>query len=296
MRVNRTLALFVSAIAVTALTLVVATAASASSLQTIKKRGYIRIAVANEIPYGFINSSGEAEGFSPSTAQAVLKTMGITDIQWTVMPYGSLIPALKADRVDMVASSLAVLPQRCKQVDYSIPNTTYGEGLLVKKGNPQDIHSYEAFVKNPKLKMGIVSGADQLEFAHKMGIPDSQLVMLRANTDAVSAVATGRVDAYAATQFTVVQLAKKSDKVQAAEPFKDPVIDGKVIRSWGAFGFNKHDNKLREAFSAALAKFQKTPEWQKILKHYGMDQHSIDMVSKRTIKQLCTPADKSKSS
>ncbi len=269
------------------LTLGMAAAVSASTLQQIKKKGYIRIATANEIPYGFINSSGKAEGFSPSTARHVLKDMGIDNIQWVVMPYGSLIPSLKANRVDIVASSLAVLPQRCAQIDYSIPNTTYGEGLLVKKGNPKDIHSYKDFKKHSNLKMGIVSGADQLEFAHKVGIPDSQLVMLRANTDAVSAVAGGRVNAYAATQFTVVKLAKKSDRVQAAEPFKNPVINGESVRSWGAFGFKKGNDSLREAFNKHLKKFQSTDKWQKLLKSFGMDQHSIDEVHKKTIKQLC---------
>jgi polar amino acid transport system substrate-binding protein len=284
----RSISVFLRFCVLVTLGLCVAAAASAASLQTIKKHGYIRIAVANEIPYGFVTSKGKAEGFSPSTAKHVLKDMGIDHFQWVVMPYGSLIPALKADRVDIVASSLAVLPQRCTQVDYSIPNTTYGEGLMVKKGNPKDIHGYKAFLKNHDLKMGIVSGADQLEFAHKVGIPDSQLMMLKANTDAVSAVASGRINAYAATQFTVVRLAKKSDRVQPAEPFHDPVVNGEPVRSWGAFGFKKGNDSLRKAFDKHLAAFQKTDKWQQILHHFGMDQHSINMVHKKTIKQLCS--------
>lgn len=288
MKTIRPLTLFAHAMTVLVLALVLSSAASAASLQKIKNRGYIRIAVANEIPYGFMNSSGEAEGFSPSTAKQVLKKMGIDHIQWTVMPYGSLIPALKAERVDIVASSLAVLPQRCTQVDYSNPNSTYGEGLMVKKGNPKNIHSYKDFVKNSNLKMGIVSGADQLEFAHKVGIPEAQLVMLNANTDAASAVASGRVDAYAGTYYTVLRLARKSERVQPAKPFKDPVINGEEVRSWGAFAFNKNDDELRKAFDKQLASFQKTDQWKKILRHYGMNEHAIDEVHKKTIKQLCS--------
>jgi len=260
----------------------------AGTLQQIKKRGYIRIAVANEIPYGYMNSKGKAEGFGPTVAEHVLKEMGITDIQWTVVPFGSLIPSLKADRVDMVAASQAILPQRCTQVNYSIPNTTYGEGLMVKKGNPKNIHGYKDFVKNRNLKMGIVSGADQLEFAHKVGIKDSQIVTLRANTDAASAVASGRIDAYAGTQLTVVRLAKKSSRVQPADPFQDPIINGHPVRSWGGFTFNKKDTKLRKEFDKHLAAFQKKPQWRQILSHYGLDKHSIDEVHKKTTKELCS--------
>ncbi|MDA3922709.1 MAG: ectoine/hydroxyectoine ABC transporter substrate-binding protein EhuB [Salinisphaera sp.] len=279
-------------IAVLAVTLVsglgLASTASASSLKQIKKRGYIRIAVANEIPYGFVTSKGTAEGFGPTVAKQVLKDMGIKDIQWTVVPFGSLIPSLKADRVDMVAASQAILPQRCTQVAYSIPNTTYGEGLMVKKGNPKNIHGYQDFVKNSSLKMGIVSGADQLEFAHELGIKDSQIVTLNANTDAASAVATGRIDAYAGTELTVVRLASKTDRVQPAEPFQDPIIKGAPVRSWGGYTFNKNNESLRDAFDKQLAKVQETPFWSKTLKGFGLDQHSIDEVHKKTTKELCS--------
>ncbi|NNC23882.1 ectoine/hydroxyectoine ABC transporter substrate-binding protein EhuB [Salinisphaera sp. USBA-960] len=280
----RGLAGLVAAVALVA----VVTNANAATLKQIKDRGYIRVAVANEIPYGYMTSKGTAKGFSPSTAKPVLKRMGIGQIQWTVMPYGSLIPALKADRVDIVASSLAVLPKRCTQVDYSVPNSTYGEGLMVKKGNPKDIHGYKDFKKNNDLKMGIVSGADQLEFAHKIGVPDDQLVMLKANTDAASAVQSGRIDAYAGTQFTVVRLAGKSDALQPAEPFHDPVIEGEPVRSWGAYGFNKNNDKLRKAFNKQLVAYQKKSEWRETLQHFGMDEHSINEVHKKTIKQLCS--------
>jgi len=258
-----------------------------STLQQIKQRGYARVAVANEIPYGYMDAQGNAHGFGPDVAREVLHRMGIDHIQWTVTGFGSLIPALKAGRVDLVAASQAILPQRCQQVAFSTPNTSYGEGLMVKKGNPQGIHSYQDFVKNPDLKMGIVSGADQLEFAHAAGIPDKQLVMLQTNTDAVSAVATGRIDAYAATFLTVGRLAAKSPRVEAAQPFQDPVVNGKPVRSWGAFTFRKGDTAFRKAFDKQLAAVQKTPFWRRTLKHYGLDDHSIDLVHSRTTAQLC---------
>lgn len=261
--------------------------AAASTLHQIKKRGYVRIAVANEIPYGYVTSNGEAQGFGPDVAKAVFKRMGIDHIQWVVTEFGSLIPALKANRVDVVAAGQAILPQRCQQVNFSEPNTSYGDGLMVKAGNPENIHSYENFVKNHKLKMGIVAGADELGFAHAVGIPDSQLVMLAANTDAVSAVATGRIDAYAATQLTIMRLAKKSKQVELAQPFTDPIVHGKPVRSWGAFTFNKRDTKLLKAFDKNLAAVQKTPFWTNTLKKYGLDQHSINLVHEYTTAQLC---------
>ena len=125
--------------------------------------------------------------------------MGITDIEWTVTEFGSLIPGLIANRFDLVAASQAVLPARCEQVSFSKINSSYGEGFLVAAGNPKDIHSYQDFVDNPDLKLGIVSGADQLDFAQAYGLDESQIVPLNANADAPSALTAGRIDAYGAT-------------------------------------------------------------------------------------------------
>src|SRR5699024_9592433 len=235
------------------------------TLQQIKDRGFARVAVANEIPYGYMDSSGKAKGAGPDVATAVLKKMGIDNIQWTVTDFGSLIPAVKANRVDMVAAEMAILPQRCKAVNFSVPDSTYGEGLMVKKGNPKDIHSFDDFADNSDLKVAIMSGADQLEYMQALGVPQSQMIMVNANTDAIAAVATGRADAYAATGLTAYNLSQKSDKVQFVDNFKDPVIDGEVVRSWGGFVFSKDSEDFLEAYNKALKEFKKTDEWKDIL-------------------------------
>src|SRR5215470_1550631 len=72
----------------------------AAELSKIKKDGYIRGASANEVPYSFMDESGAAKGIGPEVAAAVLKTIGVEEIDWTVTPFGSLIPGLKAKRFD----------------------------------------------------------------------------------------------------------------------------------------------------------------------------------------------------
>ncbi|WP_097462306.1 ectoine/hydroxyectoine ABC transporter substrate-binding protein EhuB [Mangrovitalea sediminis] len=266
---------------------VFAVSVSAVTLKEIKKRGYIRVAIANEIPYGFMNGKGEAEGAGPVVARAVLKEMGIDNVQWVVTQFGSLIPGLKANRFDMVAAEMAIRPARCKQVIYSEPNTSYGEGLLVPEGNPGNVHSYSDFKTGDK-KVAIMAGADQLDMLQKLGVPSSNMVTINSNADAISTVSTGRAAAYAATGLTASNLASKSDKVQVAEPFTDPVIDGKEVRSWGGFTFNKSSTAFRNAFDKKLVAFKKTAAWKKILSEYGFPQADIEGSFKKTTKQLCS--------
>ena len=260
--------------------------ASAASLEEIKQRGQIRIAVANEIPYGYVDLSGEAKGAGPDVARQVMKQLGIDKIQWITTSFSSLIPGLRADHFDMVAAEMAILPERCKQVLFSEPNTSYGEGLLVATGNPHDLHSYQDFSSSDQ-KIAIMAGADQLEMLQALGVPSDRMVTISNNADAISTVSTGRAAAYAATSLTVSELANQSDRVEAAADFTDPVIDGTPVRSWGGFTFSMDSQDLRDAVSEELLKFKQTDEWKQILTQYGFSDTDASESGKRSTEQLC---------
>ncbi|QYA16554.1 ectoine/hydroxyectoine ABC transporter substrate-binding protein EhuB [Rhizobium sp. AB2/73] len=278
---------FYRSLAAMGLTVGLAASAHAASLEQIKKDGYIRGASANEVPYSYMDESGAAKGIGPDVAAAVLKSMGVKEVDWTVTPFGSLIPGLKAKRFDFVAAEQNILPERCKQVQFTTPNSSYGEGLLVPKGNPKKLHSYEDIKKDPSLKVAIVSGADQLDFFHGLGIPESQIVMIQANADALSTIQTGRADAYAATELTVAKLVQGSTNVEHAEPFTDPVINGKSVRSYGGFDFRPEDKELYKAFNTALEAFKKTDDYKKILMSYGLSAESVEAARTKSTEDLC---------
>lgn len=280
--------ILVTALAALAATAMTAAVANAVTLKDIQSRGYIRIAVANEIPYGYVDPNGDAKGAGPDVAKAVVQALGIKpeNIQWVVTNFSSLIPGLQADRFDMTAAEMAIRPERCQKVIYSEPNTSYGEGLLVEKGDPKNIHTYADFAKG-NLKVAVMAGADQLQMMQKLGVPQANIVTIAANADAISTVSTGRADAYAATGLTAGELAKKSDKVALAPDFTDPVIDGKPARSWGGFNFNNDSKGLRDAFNKELVKFKKTDAWKKIMEGYGFTPADIAGASAKTTEQLC---------
>lgn len=260
--------------------------ALAADLSELQKKGTIRIAVANEIPYGYTDLEGNAKGAGPEVIQHLMKNLGIEKIEWQTTNFGSLIPGLRADRFDVVAAEMAILPQRCDQVLFSEPNSSYGEGLLVAKGNPKNLQSYEDF-KSGNHKVAIMAGADQLEMMQELGVDESLLVTISANADAISTVATGRADAYAATGLTAAELAKQSDKVELAMPFKDPVINGETVRSWGGFTFAQGSEDLRDAINKELAEFKKTQEWKDILSRYGFSELDQSASMTKTTADLC---------
>lgn len=263
-------------------------AAGAADLADLRESGSIRVAIADEEPYGYIDGNGNARGPGPDVARHVLGEIGINDIEWVVTEFGDLIPGLQENRFDMAAAEMAILPDRCRKVIYSEPNTTYGEGLLVRTGNPHGLRFYSDFAKpRSELKVAVLAGANQRGYLRSLDVPDDRIVTIDNNADAIEAIVGGRADAYAATSLTVAGLAGQNDKVEPALNFVDPVIDGQEVRGWGAFAFNKDSTDLRDAVNEVLVPYKYTDEWEQTLTRYGFSKLDVLNSFKYDTEQLC---------
>ncbi|MDN3523827.1 ectoine/hydroxyectoine ABC transporter substrate-binding protein EhuB [Halomonas sabkhae] len=252
-----------------------ATNALGASLQELRQAGSIRVAVANEVPYGYLDDNGQAQGVGPEVARHVLAELGLDNIEWMSTSFGDLIPGLEEGRFDMAAAEMAIRPERCERVLFSTPNTSYGEGLLVKATNPLDIRSYQAFAERDDIKVAVLQGATQLDILRELGVPDTRLTSVTANDAAIEALLSGRADAYAGTGLTVSQLGEQSPDVEVAEGFEDPKVDGEIVRSWGGFAFPNDAETLRDAFNEALTDYRHTQAWEDILTHHGFTQDDV---------------------
>jgi len=262
--------------------------AGAASLEALRDAGTIRVAIADEAPYGYMDEEGRARGPGPDVARHVLAEIGIEDIEWVVTAFGDLIPGLREERFHMAAAEMAVLPERCEKIIYSEPNTTYGEGLLVRQGNPYGLRSYADFNKpNTELKVAVLEGANQRGFLEKLDVPEERIVTIEENEDAVELITSGEADAYAATSLTVSDLAAAHEGVEPALDFIEPVIDGREVRGWGAFAFNKESVDLRDAVNEVLMPYKFTDEWEETLMSYGFSQLDVLSSFKYETEQLC---------
>ncbi|MFC6672874.1 ectoine/hydroxyectoine ABC transporter substrate-binding protein EhuB [Marinobacterium aestuariivivens] len=259
----------------------------ADTLDDAKASGKLTLAVANEIPYGYLSSDGEPKGEAPEIALHTLKALGIDDVEVLVTEFGSLIPGLKAGRFDVIAAGMYINPKRCKQILFSNPTYTIGEGFLVKNDNPQSLHSYEDVKKNGDLKLGVMAGAVEFGYAKDYGIALDQIVTLPDYPSGVAALKAGRIDALAGTVLTMAELGKKDDAVMLAQPFEDLVIDGKKVNGYGGFGFRPGDERLRDAFNEHLAGFIGSDEHIALVEPYGFGRHTLP--GDVTAEQLCTP-------
>lgn len=259
----------------------------ADTLERARARGTLRVGFANEAPYAYLDpATGELTGEAPALARAILPQLGIDEIEGVLTEFGSLIPGLKAGRFDVIAAGMYILPARCREIAFSNPTYSVGEAFIVSKGNPLGLHGY-ADVAKGKARLGVVAGAVQLQYALAGGVPRDRIVVFPDAPSALEGVAAQRVDAYAATALTVNDLLQRSGNAQLerAEPFTDPVIEGRTVRGYGAFGFRKGDQALRRAFNDALAALIGTPRHRELVRPFGFSDE--EQPGSATAESLC---------
>ena len=264
----------------------------AGRLDALREQGSIRIAIADEPPYGYRGADGRILGVGPEIIRRIVERLGIEEIDWVVTEFSNLIPGLEVGRFDMAAAEMAILPKRCGRVLFSNPNTSYGEGLLVLASNPNRINAYEDFIeRQDTIRVAVQEGTVTQDMFAAMGIDPGRLITVQHPSEAVDAIIRGRVDAFAATGMTVASLEDQSPRVEAEFNFVDPVIDGREVRYWGGFAFPLDAEDLRDAVNEALKEEKRYGEWQQTLSRYGFLTKDIIYSYRFTAEELCSGVD-----
>lgn len=240
--------------------------------------GPIRVGYANEEPFGYLDAdSGAVTGEAPEIARHVLAQLGVTEVETVVARFGELIPALHAGQLDVVAAGMYVTPKRCREVLFSQPTYRIGEGFIVREGNPLDLHGYADVVAHASARLGVMGGAVQHGYAKTLGIPEERIAVFEDYPTALVALEAERVDAVAATSLTIGVLLRKRDDAafESAQPFDEPVIDGKPVAGYGAFAFRREDTAFRDAFDQQLDAYLGTQEHLDLVAPFGFGEHTL---------------------
>ncbi|MEU0250733.1 ectoine/hydroxyectoine ABC transporter substrate-binding protein EhuB [Streptomyces sp. NPDC006235] len=251
-------------------------------LGRLRAAGVVRLGIAGEIPFGFIDTNGELTGEAPELAKVIFKRLGVDRVQPVPTEFGSLIPGLNSQQFDVVAAGMYVNPERCEQVIFSDPDYQMLDSFIVRKGNPKGLRSYKDVV-GKKAKFATGTGYAEIQYAVEAGYKESDILIVPDQVAGLNAVEAGRVDVFAGTALTVREVVKKSAKAEATEPFK-PIVDGKPHVDGGAFAFRPTETKLRDAFNVELHKLKKSGELFRILKPFGFTEAEMTDL---TAKELC---------
>lgn len=132
-------------------------------LETIKQRGSIRVGTFSIVPESWIDiGTGEWNGISADFTRAIAKSIGV-EVDAVMLVHASLPPALKANRVDVIAG-LYRTAEREKVMAYNQHPFWYGMDVLISaKGS--SIASYKDLSGKT---LGVTRGSSQEVVAEEL--------------------------------------------------------------------------------------------------------------------------------
>ncbi|WP_051147210.1 ectoine/hydroxyectoine ABC transporter substrate-binding protein EhuB [Glaciibacter superstes] len=243
-----------------------------------EEQGYLSVGIANEPPYTEVNADGSVHGAEPDVLRAVLKTMGIDEIQGVVTPYEAMIPGLNANRWDVIAAGLFMKQSRCEAVAYSEPVIVSTESFGTLPGNPKGIETIADVSENPDFKIAVLTGGFEEGILKTAKIPDGQQVLVKDARSGMEAVTANRADAFLLPTLSLKSLVEQDPSIEVTAPIED------APRTGSGAAFRKEDTELLKAYNKALAEFKKTPEFAEILTQWGFDPTVVEGV---TAEELC---------
>jgi polar amino acid transport system substrate-binding protein len=244
--------------------------------------GSVTIGIANEIPYGYEDESGEATGEAPEVAKAILTELGITEVDATVVDFGALIPGLQAGEYDMIAAGMFITPERAEEIMFSDPDYCGATAFAVPEGNPDGLTDFQSVV-DAGIDLGVLSGAVEETYALESGVPDGNVIRFGETAQAFDALANGRINAVALTDVTVATQVADLEGFESSEPFI-PVVNGEEQLGCGGFGFV--DQEFRDIFNAKLKEFQEEDKILPIVEEFGFSEASVEKAADLTVEDL----------
>lgn len=239
--------------ALTALALLASTA-QARTWDEIKKAGTIKIATEGAFPPFNVLTGKVLSGFEVDLANALAAQLGLK-VEWVTAPFDGLLIGLQQNRYDFVIASHGITPERQKAVDFTDPHYCTGGAIVSKVGGPKTAADLKGKIVAVQVGTTYLSNVQKLAGVKTLVYPK--------DTDAQTALMTGRAAAWVGDKFTGLDLIKAQKGLQQGDLlFKEQI----------AMAVKKGNTSLTKELNAALAKAENNGTYAKISgKYFGQD-------------------------
>lgn len=214
------------------------------------------------IPFTFLDiKTNTVQGVMVDLITEVGKDAGL-NVQIEPMQFSALIPSLTSNKIDLIAAAMFITAVRKEVIDFSDPIYTYGEGLVVPKGDSK------AYVSQEDLKGEVVGaqvGTAFVDALKKTGL-FAEVKAYDTIPDILRDVNTGRLKAgFADYPILAYNLKQGGFPEVRLVPSYKPVTVGSV-----GIGVRKTDQELLAKVNGSLAKLKANGTVDKILEKWGL--------------------------
>lgn len=235
----------------------VVTAAMPASAQKVLKVG----STPTGIPFTFLDTkTNSIQGIMVDLITEIGKDAGF-QVQIEPMQFSALVPSLTSNKIDIISAAMFVTPARKEVIDFSEPFYSYGEGLLVPKGDSK------TYTKQDDLKGEVVGaqvGTAFVDALKKSGL-FSEVKAYDTIPDILRDVNAGRLKAGFGDYPILAYNLKQGGfpEVRLVDSYK-PATVGSV-----GIGVRKGETALLGKINASLAKLKANGTIDKILEKWG---------------------------
>lgn len=181
------------------------TAVSAETIDQVKEKGVLTVGMLVDFPpYGIMNTDNKPDGYDADVAKVLAKDLGV---KVNIIPVTgpNRIPYLLTNKVDMLVASLAITPERAKQVQFSHP---YSAAQIVVFGG-KDIPITKPEDLSGKT-IGVARASTQDIAVSKIAPKDANIRRFDDDASAMQALLSGQVDAIGCSTTVAAQISKRT--------------------------------------------------------------------------------------
>ena len=178
--------------------------ASAQTVADIKKKGEITVGMLVDFPpYGTMNTSNQPDGYDADVAKLLAKDLGVK-LNLVPVTGPNRIPFLLTNKLDLLVASLAITPERAKQVQFSNP---YAAATIVLYGDKKANIKAPADLKGKRI--GVARASTQDVALTAIAREGAAIRSFDDDASGMQALISGQVDAIGAATTVAAQIAKR---------------------------------------------------------------------------------------
>ena len=178
--------------------------ARAQTVADIKKKGEITVGMLVDFPpYGTMNTSNQPDGYDADVAKLLAKDLGVK-LNLVPVTGPNRIPFLLTNKLDLLVASLAITPERAKQVQFSNP---YAAATIVLYGDKKANIKAPADLKGKRV--GVARASTQDVALTAIAPEGTEIRRFDDDASGMQALISGQVDAIGASTTVAAQIAKR---------------------------------------------------------------------------------------
>ncbi|MCF8063239.1 MAG: ABC transporter substrate-binding protein [Deltaproteobacteria bacterium] len=216
---------------------------------------------ANFPPFSYVDKNGNPDGFDVQAVNWIAEEMGFK-VTHKPIDWDAIIPSLRAEKIDMIASGMSITEKRKEQVAFTNPYWTITQVLVV----PEDSNLTVEQILSDGNKVGVQRGTSEAKWIQENLIKkegrDFELVMYDSAPLSVEDVVNGRIVAAAMDDAPAVDAVKK-------KPVKILGRFGMPDESFG-YAVRKEDKELLETLNEGLRRLMASPYWEELKSKYEL--------------------------